>query len=139
MGIVNPHFCFTKVYLEEIFGILGVLTKCLRKNRPAPMPEEIGRRIMHVSLPISQETVLMGSDTMPNEACEFVQGNNFSISINPENKQEADSLFGKLAEGGKVTMPLENTFWGAYFGMLTDAFGINWMLNYEDPSQQKEH
>ena len=87
-------------------------------------------KIMHVSLPIGK-TILMGSDTVGDWGPKFVQGNNFSVSITPENKEEADKLFKGLSAGGHITMPMENTFWGSYFGMLTDKFGINWMVNLE--------
>ena len=88
---------------------------------------------MHVSLPISSETVLMGSDTMPGMSPKLAVGNNYSISIGVVSKGEADKLCDALSAGGKVTMPLEVTFWGAYFGMWTDKFGINWMVNYDMP------
>jgi len=63
----------------------------------------------------------------------FKQGTNFSICLNPESLAEAEKVFSALAEKGKVTMPLQDTFWGARFGMLTDQFGINWMFNFEKP------
>lgn len=94
---------------------------------------EMDNRIMHVSLPISAETLLMGSDTMPGMAPDLTVGNNFSISIGVNSKEEADKLCEALSTGGKVNMPLEVTFWGAYFGMWTDKFGINWMVNYDLP------
>jgi len=62
----------------------------------------------------------------------LVQGNNYSISINASSKEEADRLFNGLSAGGQVTMPLENTFWGAYFGMFVDKYGINWMVNFDE-------
>jgi len=65
---------------------------------------------MHVSLPISKETVLMGSDTGGEWATNFSQGNNFAISITADSKEEADKLFNGLSDGGMVTMPLNNTF-----------------------------
>jgi PhnB protein len=99
-------------------------------------PEE-GKRIMHISLPISKETMLMGSDTGGEWASSFKQGNNFSISVNADSKEEADRIFNALANGGQVTMPLNNTFWGDYFGMLTDKFGINWMMSYNAKQQQQ--
>ncbi len=95
--------------------------------------EEMKNRIMHVSLPISAETILMGSDTMPGMGPDMTAGNNFSISIGVSSKEEADKLCDALSADGKVTMPLEVTFWGAYFGMWTDKFGINWMVNYDLP------
>ena len=87
-------------------------------------------RVMHVSYPIGEGAALMGSDTISNGP-KVTQGNNFSISINAHSKAEADKLFNGLSAGGKVTMPLADTFWGAYFGMFSDRFGINWMVNFD--------
>lgn len=102
-------------------------------------PEEDKDKIMHVSLPISKETILMGSDTGKEWASQLIPGNNISISINTESKEEATKLFNGLSEGGNVTMALADTFWGAYFGMFTDKFGINWMVNYDDPAKAQAH
>ena len=105
-----------------------------QEGSPALSDEE-KNRIMHVSLPISSETLLYGSDTHTHDN-QFTSGNNFSISINANSEAEADRLFKGLSEGGKITMPLEKTFWNAYFGMWTDKFGINWMVNYDYPVTQ---
>jgi PhnB protein len=93
-------------------------------------------KIMHVSLPISKETMLMGSDTGGEWASGYSQGNNFSISITADSKEEANKLFKGLSTGGTVTMPLSKTFWAESFGMLTDKFGINWMLSFGEPQKQ---
>ncbi len=103
------------------------------------LPQEDKDKIMHVSLLISQETMLMGSDTGGEWASNFKEGNNFSVSINAESREEADKLFNGLSQDGQITMPLADTFWGAYFGMFTDQFGINWMVNYDDPSKMQQH
>ncbi|WP_027388131.1 VOC family protein [Chryseobacterium gregarium] len=103
------------------------------------IPEEDKNKIMHITLPISRETMLLGSDTGGEWGSHHHQGNNFSISINADSKEEADQLFNGLSGGGKVTMPMEDTFWGAYFGMFTDKFGINWMVNYDDPAKVQQH
>lgn len=95
-------------------------------------------KIMHVTLPISQETTLMGSDAGGEWGSQLKTGNNFSVSINAESKDEADRLFNGLSAGGQVTMPMADTFWGAYFGMFTDKFGINWMVNYDDPAKMQQ-
>jgi PhnB protein len=87
-------------------------------------------RIMHISLQISEEAVLMGSDSSSFSGDATV-GNNISLSLNTSEKEEADRLFDELSDGGTVTMPMDNTFWGAYFGMVTDKFGINWMVSFE--------
>lgn len=94
-------------------------------------------KIMHISLPISKETVLMGSDTGGEWASNYAQGNNFSISINTDKKAEADRLFNGLSSGGQVTMPMNKTFWGDYFGMFTDKFGVNWMISFNEAPQNK--
>lgn len=92
----------------------------------------MGEKIMHVSLPISKETCLMGSDTGGEWASSFKEGTNFSISINASSKEEADRLFKGLSAGGNVTMPMDTTFWGDYFGMWQDKFGINWMMSFNE-------
>ena len=84
-------------------------------------------RILHAEL-ASGPVVLMASDTLP--GMPFQQGNNFSISISCDSEAELERLFASLAESGKVTMPLHNAFWGGRFGMLTDQFGISWMLSF---------
>lgn len=95
------------------------------------VPEEEKQKIMHVSLPIGSHTTLMGSDTGGQWAPGFVQGNNFSISVSAENNEEAEKIFNGLADGGNVTMPLSKTFWSESFGMLTDKFGIAWMVSFD--------
>ncbi|MFU8842402.1 MAG: VOC family protein [Bacteroidales bacterium] len=94
------------------------------------VPDHEKNLVMHVSLPISKETALMGSDsTADSGPVRF--GNNFSVSIDAASKEEADRFFIGLSKGGTVIMPMQNTFWGAYFGMFTDQFGINWMVNFD--------
>jgi PhnB protein len=84
-------------------------------------------KIMHVSLPISKETILMGCDS-PDET---VLGNNISLSIDTDNRDEADRIFTSLSDRGHIKMAMNETFWGAYFGMLEDRFGIQWLINCE--------
>lgn len=96
----------------------------------APMNSELSERIMHISLPISNETVLMGSDGGVDWASQYRVGNNFSVSVSAESKKEADRLFNALSDGGIVTMPMQDTFWGEYFGMLVDKFEIGWMIGW---------
>ncbi|HAQ20269.1 MAG TPA: VOC family protein [Prolixibacteraceae bacterium] len=102
-----------------------------------PVASEDAEKIMHISLPISQETMLMGSDTGGEWTSGFAQGNNFSLSINTDSKESADRLFNGLSAGGKVTMPMSNTFWGDYFGMFTDQFGISWMVSFNEKPMEK--
>ncbi len=121
-------------FYRSVFG--GEFTYIGRFGEMPPdenftVPESDKNKIMHVSLPIGS-SILMGSDTGGEWAPSFVQGNNFSISITADSKAEADKLFNGLAEGGKITMPLADTFWGDYFGMLTDKFGVNWMMSFNE-------
>ena len=99
-------------------------------NEEHPVSAEDGEKIMHISLPISKETMLMGSDIGGEWSASFSMGTNFSISINTDSREEADRLFAGLSEGGKVGMAMNETFWGDYFGMFTDKFGINWMVSF---------
>jgi PhnB protein len=87
---------------------------------------------MHVALPIGKENILMGADTLKSMGHEINRGNNFSISISTDSREETERIFNGLAEGGKVTMPLAKTFWSEYFGMCNDKFGILWMINFEN-------
>lgn len=96
------------------------------------VPEAQKEKIMHVSLPIGKETVLMGSDSSKAFGRAVKPGDNFSLSYNADSKEDADKLFAALVEGGNLTMPMASTFWGSYFGMLVDKFGIQWMVSSEE-------
>ena len=67
-----------------------------------------------------------------------IEGNNISIPVRPDSRADADRLFNALAQGGTITMPIADQFWGDYFGSLTDRFGINWMVNYADPAARHQ-
>ena len=89
-------------------------------------------KVMHTTLSIG-DGVIMGSDTSSDFGPPHVPGNNFSLSYSTQSREETDELFAKVSEGGTVTMPLQDMFWGAYFGSCTDKFGINWMFSYDTP------
>jgi PhnB protein len=99
------------------------------------MPESDRNKVMHVSLAVGT-SILMGSDTAGEWAAGFVQGNNFSVSITADSKEEADKLFDGLSADGKATMPMNQTFWGDYFGMFEDKFGVNWMVSFNENTPQ---
>lgn len=94
--------------------------------------ESDGDKVMHTTLSIG-DGVIMGSDTSPDFGPPHVAGNNFSLSYSTQSREETDELFAKVSEGGTVTMPLQDMFWGAYFGSCIDKFGINWMFSYDTP------
>lgn len=133
-GNTEEVFNFYKSVFGGEFSYIGKFKDMPQSEDHPPLSPEEGERIMHVSLPISKETILMGSDSTSFSG-DVTFGNNFSVSINTGSREEADRLFSGLSNGGKVIMPMETTFWGAYFGMFVDQFGINWMINFDEVPQ----
>jgi PhnB protein len=129
-GNCEEAFTFYQSVFGGEFSYLGRFKDMPVQEGASSCTPEIGEKIMHISLPISKETTIMGSDVGGEWAPAFVAGNNFSIYVTAASKEEADRLFSGLSSGGLVTMPLENTFWGDYFGMFTDKFGVNWMIGF---------
>lgn len=134
-GNCEEAFNFYKSAFGGEFTYIGRY-KDMRPSDDKYCPPGDGELIMHVSLPISPETVLMGSDSSETFGQATVFGNNVSMSINTDSRENADKLFNTLSAGGQVKMPMENTFWGAYFGMFTDKFGIHWMVNFDENPKQ---
>lgn len=100
--------------------------------------ENIKNRVMHVALQVGDDT-LMGSDIFPgmknNEGGDnFRHGDNSIISIHPDSREDADRIYAALSEGGRANHPMEDQFWGDYWGSLTDKFGNEWMINYSELS-----
>ena len=141
MATINSYLNFNG-NTEEVFSfyksVFGGEYAMVMRYKDAPqenqMGEKDGEKIMHMALPVGQHTVLMGSD-WPEAYGKPIEGSNVSLSISADSKEEADKIFNGLAEGGQVTMPMENTFWGSYFGMLKDRFGFNWMISYDEKMQ----
>jgi len=131
-GNCEEAFNFYKSVFGGEFTYLGRYGEMPPMEGQPPLPESEKNKIMHVSLPISKETVLMGADAMSGPGCETVFGNNIALMLSPDSKEEADRLYNSLSAGGTITMPIANTFWGAYFGMWVDRFGISWMVNFEE-------
>jgi PhnB protein len=100
-----------------------------------PVPAGSAEKIMHIGLPVSAETCLMGCDAVPGFGPDYQPGNNFSVCVNPCSEDETRRIFTALSEGGTVVMPLDKTFWNSLFGMILDRFGIAWSIDYGlDPS-----
>jgi PhnB protein len=119
-------------FYEKILG--GKLTEIHRfGSMPmsgVEMTDEQKNRVMHVGLALPDGQMLMASDRVEGMGPPRKQGNTFSISLHPDSRAEADRIFGALAQGGHVEMPLADQFWGDYYGALTDRFGVHWMVNY---------
>lgn len=77
----------------------------------------------------------MGSDAPESMGFKLNLGNNMSINIEPDSKEETIRLFTALSDAGKVTMELQDAFWGAYYGSCTDKFGVQWMFNFDEKSK----
>lgn len=101
------------------------------------LTEDDREKIMHISLPIGGGNVLMASDALEGMGPKRIVGNNFSIAISTESKEELEKLYNGLSEGGTATMPLADAFWGSYFGMCSDKFGIQWLFSF-DYNQDKK-
>lgn len=97
-------------------------------GQPA-LPEADQNLVMHVELPLLGGHMLMGTDAPESMGFTVTAGNNVHINLEPDTRAETERLFNALAAGGKVEMPLQDMFWGAYFGSLVDQFGIRWMFN----------
>lgn len=100
-----------------------------QKDAP-PIAEEDKDLVMHIALPIMGGHILMGTDAPESMGFKVNQGNNVYISLHPDSRSEADRLFKALSEGGIVEMPMQDMFWGDYYGSLSDKFGIRWMVNF---------
>ena len=138
MITINPYLNF-KGTTEEAFNfykaIFGGEFITLQRFKDTPESDKVAEadkeKIMHIALPVGKGNVLMGTDAVDGMGSALVEGNNFHLSINAENEGETARIFHALSEGGNVTVPLNFMSWGAYFGMVTDKFGIQWMVNYD--------
>ena len=135
MATLNPNVMFKGNceqafdFYQTIFG--GELSPKMRwsENKMPDMkvPEADKQLIMHVSLPVGEST-LMGGDIVSDMETPMTFGNNFTINISTKSKEEADTLFNGLSKNGNVMMPMGIAFWGDYFGMFTDQFGLQWQV-----------
>jgi len=116
-------------YRSVFGGDFSIVSTYAEAPADPGIPEAERDRVMHVSLPVGS-SVLMGSDCCSAMGPPPVVGNNFTIAIEGESRAHCDEMFAGLSEGGTVKMPLADMFWGAYYGMWTDRYGINWLVNY---------
>ncbi|MBK8802259.1 MAG: VOC family protein [Fibrobacteres bacterium] len=120
-------------FYAKVFGTeLGHLSRF--KDIPAgpdspPVPPEVAELVMHADVPILGGHLLMGTDAPEAMGFKVVQGNNAYIMLEPDTREQTTALFAALSEGGMVEQPLQDTFWGAYYGSAKDKFGVQWMFN----------
>lgn len=139
MATINPYLNFPG-NAEEAFNfyksVFGGEFAAVQRFKDTPeagkVAEEDANKLMHISLPIGKGNLLMATDAIGPMGSGLQSGNNFYLSLAPESEDEANHLFNGLSAGGNVTVPINKMFWGAYFGMFTDKFGIHWMVNYDE-------
>ena len=143
MAAINPYLNFNgnteeafNFYKSVFGGEFAALMRFKDNAECGQIAESDQERIMHVALPIGNGNVLMGTDSLESLGQKLTVGNNFYICLSPESKEEAERLFNGLSAGGKIEMPLQDMFWGAYYGSFADKFGVQWMVNYEKNRQQ---
>ena len=142
MTALNPYLNFNG-NTEEVFNfyrsVFGGEFAMLMRFGETPgceeMPETEKDGIMHIALPIGNN-VIMGTD-VPKSMEQVSTGTNMSISVHVDSREEADRVYKGLSAGGKATMPMNDMFWGDYYGMLTDKFDIQWMVSFSAKYSQQ--
>ena len=135
--ILNPYLNFDGNAEEAFRFYQSVLGGELFVQRMGEAPgaenltEEEKGRAMHVSIPIGNGQFLMASDcVVPGEGHVLKVGNNNYISLAVDSREDAERIFNGLSAGGTIEMPLQDMFWGDYFGSFADKYGVNWMINH---------
>jgi len=128
---LNPYISFkdnAKEAMEFYKGVFGgELTLSTFKEGGAPVGEEDANKIMHGMLIAANGITLMAADTPP--GMPYNPGTNIAVSLSGDNEEELKGYWDKLSQGAKITMPMDKAPWGDTFGMLTDKFGIPWLVN----------
>jgi len=135
---INPYLNFmgnTEDAMKFYKSVFGVEFTAFSRFNESPGYEKMAVKeqtmIMHASFPMGPHNSIMATDALESMGMEITMGNNFYINIATESVEETDRFFNGLAEGGKIEMPLNQTFWGAYCGMCRDKFGIQWMVTFD--------
>ena len=130
-GNTEEAFNFYKSVFRTDFGGNGIhrFGDIPAEEGQPPIADNVKKMVLHVELPILGGHVLMATDSPKEMGMTVIQGNNMHICLEPETKAETKTLFDALSQGGNITMPLADMFFGSYFGTCTDRFGINWMFN----------
>jgi PhnB protein len=127
-GNAEEAFNFYKNILDV--EIIQILRFGDIEGNPMEIAGKDLNKIAHISLPLGN-TTLMGTDHVESMGPPLTIGNNFYITLIPETADEAESVFKGLSDGGSIQVPLKREFWAEKYGMFTDKFGVQWMVNYE--------
>ncbi len=120
---------YKSVFGGEFVGGINRMGEVPAQEGQPPIAEADKNLVMHIVLPILGGHMLMGTDAPESMGFKVNFGNNININLEPDTRAETEKLFNALSAGGKVDMPLQEMFWGDYFGSCTDKFGVQWMFN----------
>lgn len=126
---------YKKVFRTEFLAPPMLMKDMPQRDGTPPLPEADKNKVMHVALPILGGIQIMATDVLESMGQKLIEGNNFTISLNPDTKEEADRLFNELSEGTTDGVAPHDEFWG-YWGTCKDRFGIRWMFNIIKQQQQ---
>lgn len=134
---IKPYLNFpgdTEAAFRFYKSVFGGEFKALERFADIPGGDKIAeadqRKIMHISLPVG-DTEIMATDVLTSMGQTLTTGTNFTLAVFTESEKEADRIFQALSQGGEITMAMNKAFWGAYVGMLTDKYSIQWMISFE--------
>lgn len=141
---LNPYLNFSGnatqafQFYQTVFG--GELSlKTMGEIEGIPnLREEEKEMAMHVSLPIGEGQYLMASDCLESQGHALKKGNSNYIALDVDSREDADRIFNGLSAGGNIEMPMEDQFWGDYFGSFCDKFGVYWMIIYSNKKEGAE-
>lgn len=144
MAQINPYIHFNgnaeeafTFYKAAFGGEFSAIARFRDFPKPeSPISEDEANNIMHIALPIGQNSMLIGSDTPAFMGRHNENENRSKISIRAENKEEGIHLFQALSAGGQIEMPFEESPWGSFFGMFRDKYGIEWMIDVEQKNER---
>jgi PhnB protein len=134
-GNTEEAFLFYKsVFGNDFIGGVHRMGDVPTQEEQPSLSEADKNLIMHIALPIVGGHILMGTDATESMGFTVAFGNNVFINLEPDTREETQRLFASLSLGGTIGMPLQDMFWGAYFGSCTDKYGVQWMFNCESTS-----
>lgn len=140
MATIHPYLNFLG-NTEEVFNFYksvfgGEFSNVTRfsdmPDMAAGLPDSEKSKIMHIALPINEQVILMGTDSLECLGHTVTPGTTISLSVAPESKEDGERIFKALSAGGTVEMPWDKAPWGAWFGMFNDKYGVKWMVNFDE-------
>lgn len=142
MPTINPYLNFQGNteeafnFYKSVFGgdFIGGISRFENTPDADKLPESEQNKVMHIALPFGENNMLMATDALESMGQEVNPGNNLYLCISADSKGQADDFFKGLSEGAEIEMDMQDMFWGDYFGMLTDKFGVRWMISF-NPTQ----